>query len=43
VPQSHIIWRHHSILLAIYKSVKDRIKEATESRVETEVEDSIGL
>ena len=28
-------WRHDSILLAIYKSVKDRIKEAMESRVET--------
>ena len=27
--------------MAIYKSVKDQIKEATESRVETEVEDSI--
>ena len=42
-PQSRITWRHDSILLAIYKSVKDRIKEAMESRVETEVEDSIGF
>ena len=32
-----------SCWLAIYKSVKDRIKEAMESRLETEVEDSIGF
>ena len=32
-----------NILLAIYKSVKDRIKEAMESSVETDVEDSIGF
>ena len=42
-PQSRITWRHDSILLAIYKSVKDQIKEAMESRVETEVEDFIGF
>ena len=41
--QSRITWQHDSILFAIYKSVKDRIKEATESRVETEVEDFIGF
>ena len=29
--------------MAIYKSVKDRIKEAMESRVEAQVEDSIGF
>ena len=38
-----ITWRHDSILLAVYKSVKDRIKEAMESRVETEVEASVGF
>ena len=42
-PQSRITWRHDSILLAIHKGVKDRIKEAVKSRVETEVEDSIGF
>ena len=42
-PQSRIICRHDSILLAIYNSIKDRIKEAMASRVETEVEDSIGV
>ena len=41
--KSHRVASHGSILLAIYKSVKDRIKEAMESRVETEVEDSIGF
>ena len=33
-PQSRIMWRHDFILLAIYKGVKDRIKEAVESRGE---------
>ena len=33
----------HQWLECIYKSVKDRIKEATESMVETEVEDSVGF
>ena len=42
-PQSRITWRHDSVLLAIYKSDKDRINEAMESRVETEVEDAIGF
>ena len=39
--QSFIMWRHDSSLLAIHKSVKERIKEAAESRVEAQVEDSI--
>ena len=42
-PQSRITWRHDSILLAIYKRVKGRNKEALGSRVQTEVEDSIGF
>ena len=42
-PQSRITWRHDSILLAIYKCVKDRIKEAVQSRVDARVEDSIGF
>ena len=32
-PQSRIRWQNDSILLAIYKGVKYRIKEATESRL----------
>ena len=31
------------MLLAIYKSVKARIKEALESMVQTKVEDSVGF
>ena len=42
-PQSRITWQHDSILLAIYKGVKDRIKEAMESRVEAKVEHSTGF
>ena len=41
--QSRITWRDDSVLLAIYKSVKDQIKEAMESRVEAEAEDSMEL
>ena len=42
-PPSHTAWTHDSVLLAIYKSVKDCIKEAMVSRVVAEVEDSIGF
>ena len=41
-PQGRIAWRHDSVL-AIYKGVKDRIKEATESGRKAQVEDSIGF
>ena len=46
-PQSRITLQHDSIVLAIYKGVEDRIKEAVvssvEAQVETQVEDSIGV
>ena len=39
--QSLITWQHYSILLAMHKRVKYRIKEAMESRGEARMEDSI--
>ena len=42
-PQSRITWCHGSVVLAIYKGVKDRIEEQMESRVEVRMEGSIGF